>query len=144
TSESCSSSAVRSSNDPASSIFADATTLATACRKASRNSGWSSAITRRVVAALVIGVSREARWALSPERHLGAIPELYHVRRQLTALFAPQQGVLTARVYQMRETANHPTHWVKGRKSYVSTFTPMLLSRRAHSLIRPSSAEGRT
>src|SRR6266404_3172872 len=54
TSESCSKSAVKSSNDPASSIFADGTTLATACRKASRNSGWSSAMTRRVLTAAVI------------------------------------------------------------------------------------------
>src|ERR1700733_7458867 len=59
TSESSSKSAVSSSNDPASSIFAVATTVATACRSASRNSGWSSAITRRVLAAAVIYFLRE-------------------------------------------------------------------------------------
>ena len=46
TSESRSSSAVRSSNDPASLIVAELTTLDTAWRNASRNSGWSSAMTR--------------------------------------------------------------------------------------------------
>src|SRR6266481_7241987 len=53
TSESCSKSAVRSSNDPASSILACDTTLATACRSASRNRGWSSAMTRRVLTAVI-------------------------------------------------------------------------------------------
>src|SRR4029077_16894092 len=67
TSESCSSKAVSSSKDPASSILAEVTTLATACRKASRNSGWSSAITRWVLAGASIYFP-ERRKGLKPPR----------------------------------------------------------------------------
>ena len=61
TSESRSSSAVRSSNDPASLTTADSHgRWATACRNASRNNGWSSAMTRWVLAAAVIYFLRKA------------------------------------------------------------------------------------
>jgi hypothetical protein len=42
--------------------LAEATTLCTACRSASRNKGWSSAMTRWVLAAVIYSLARSWRY----------------------------------------------------------------------------------
>src|SRR5438477_2159604 len=127
TSESCSSNVVNSSNDPASSTLADVTTLATACRNASRNSGWSSAITRRVLAAAVIDFSQEvACRRLSSDRPSGASAQLYHASKRLTRVLCDATG-LKAEELRMRSAREASAITVQRADSLIGGgFTAML------------------
>ena len=134
TSESRSSSAVRSSNDPASLIFADATTLATACRNASRNSGWSSAMTRWVLAAVVIQLScKGLRQLAALSSALSPVGRLACKRTILSCLkavnpraCAPQYAQPGGRdadpVRRSAAASNARNAGAKGRKSYWGWF----------------------